>query len=121
MNTTTKTFVPKPDRAAPSDTVGVVGWMRRNLFKDIPNALMTILGAYIIYVIVSAFLDWAVFNAVWSAESRRECLDAVGRSGACWPGVYVWFENMIYGLYPKDQVWRINSASGWRLFWGRST
>lgn len=43
-----------------------------------------------------------------TSANRRECLDAVGRAGACWPGVGVWFENLIYGLYPKDQVYRIN-------------
>ena len=101
-------FSPKPDRPPPDDSVGVVGWLRANLFKDVPNALMTLLGAYIAFVVLSWVLNWALFNAVWDAESRRECLDAVGRSGACWPGVGVWFENMIYGLYPKDQVWRIN-------------
>jgi len=101
-------FVPAPDRPAPLDSTGVVGWIRKNLFQDIPNTLMTILGAYILFVVVGAVLNWAIFNAVWSANSRRECLDAVGRSGACWPGVFVWFENLIYGLYPKDQVWRIN-------------
>lgn len=101
-------FQSKAARPAPVDTVGVVGWMRRNLFGDIPNALMTVLGAYIIFVVVSYVLNWAVFNAMWQAESRRECLDTVGRAGACWPGVIAWFPNLIYGLYPKDQVWRIN-------------
>ncbi|MEM1266063.1 MAG: amino acid ABC transporter permease [Pseudomonadota bacterium] len=106
--TTLKTFHPKPSRPAPSETVGVVGWLRRNLFKDIPNTLLTVLGAYLVVSVLAWLLDWAVFNAVWEAENRRECLDAVGRAGACWPGVGVWFENLIYGLYPKDQVWRIN-------------
>jgi len=101
-------FEPKPDRPAPSAEVGPMAWIRQNLFKDIPNTLMTILGAYIAYVVIAWVLQWAVFNAVWEAESRRECLDAVGRSGACWPGVFEWMPNLIYGLYPKDQVWRIN-------------
>ncbi len=102
------TFEPRPDRPAPIVTVGFVGWLRKNLFKDIPNTLMTLLGAYIAFTVLSAVLNWALFNAVWQAETRRECLDAVGRAGACWPGVGIWFENLIYGLYPKDQVWRIN-------------
>jgi len=101
-------FQPKPERAAPPSTVGVIGWMRENLFSSVSNTLMTIVGAYIIYTFTAAVLNWAVFNAVWEAESRRECLDLVGRSGACWPGVAQWFDNLIYGLYPKDQVWRIN-------------
>ncbi|MEM9127815.1 MAG: amino acid ABC transporter permease, partial [Pseudomonadota bacterium] len=110
MSANVETFVPKPSRPAPADTVGILGWLRANLFKDVSNALMTILGAYIIYVVIAAVLEWAVFNAIWDAENRRECLDLVGRSGACWPGVAAWFDNLIYGLYPKDQVWRINIA-----------
>jgi len=110
--TTTRTqpliFQPKPERAAPPSTVGVVGWMRHNLFSSVSNTLMTILGAYIVYVFLASVLNWALFNAVWEAENRRECLDLVGRSGACWPGVMQWFDNLIYGLYPKDQIWRIN-------------
>ncbi|MEM9139621.1 MAG: amino acid ABC transporter permease [Pseudomonadota bacterium] len=101
-------FKPKPDRPPPADSIGVVGWVRQNLFKDVPNALMTLLGAYIAFTITWWVLDWALFTAVWEAENRRECLDKVGRAGACWPGVAVWFENLIYGLYPKDKVWRIN-------------
>lgn len=110
-------FSPKPDRPAPDDSLGVIGWLRANLFKDVPNALMTIVGAYIAFVVISWLLNWAVFNAIWDAENRRECLDAVGRSGACWPGVFVWFENMIYGLYPKDQVWRINLGFALLVVW----
>jgi general L-amino acid transport system permease protein len=103
-----RTFEPKPARPAPAQTVGVVGWVRRNLFSSPANSVLTLLGAYFAYLLITSLLDWAVFNAVWEAESRRECLDRVGRAGACWPGVFVWFDNLIYGLYPKDQVWRIN-------------
>ncbi|MBM7070197.1 amino acid ABC transporter permease [Actibacterium sp. 188UL27-1] len=108
MTSDLQTFVPRPDRPPPADSAGVAAWIRKNLFSDIPNALMTLLGAYIAFTVLSAVLNWALFNAVWSADTRRECLDAVGRAGACWPGVAIWFENLIYGLYPKDQVWRIN-------------
>ncbi|MBF9057965.1 ABC transporter permease subunit [Rhodobacterales bacterium HKCCSP123] len=101
-------FESKPDRPPPRDETGLAVWVRRNLFRDVPNALMTLLGFYIAYVVVAAVLDWAIFNAVWEADTRRECLDAVGRSGACWPGVVEWLPNLVYGLYPKDAVWRIN-------------
>lgn len=101
-------FAPKPNRPPPPDSVGLLGWTRNNLFKDVPNTLMTLLGGYIAFVVLGTILNWALFNAVWEANTRRECLDMVGRAGACWPGVGVWFQNLIYGLYPKDQVWRIN-------------
>ncbi len=101
-------FKPKPPRPAPPSTVGVAGWMRANLFSSVPNTLLTILGAYLVYSFFSMLINWALINAVWEADNRRECLDLVGRSGACWPGVVEWLPNLIYGLYPKDQVWRIN-------------
>jgi len=104
----TMIFEPKADRPPPPSETGLVAWLRQNLFKDIPNTLMTILGMYLAFTVLSWVLDWALFNAVWDADTRRECLDAVGRSGACWPGVVEWLPNLIYGLYPKDAVWRIN-------------
>ncbi len=101
-------FRAKAARPAPARSVGAIAWVRQNLFSSPANALLTLLGAYVAYSVVVSVLDWAIFNAVWEAESRRECLDLVGRAGACWPGVFTWFDNLIYGLYPKDEVWRIN-------------
>ncbi|MGK7864235.1 amino acid ABC transporter permease [Falsiroseomonas sp. E2-1-a4] len=110
-------FTPRPADPPPPSTIGVVGWMRANLFSSVPNAVMTFLGAYIFYVVAYAIIDWALIKAVWEAENRRQCLDMVGRSGACWPGVIEWIPNLIYGLYPKDQVWRINTGFLILLAW----
>jgi len=112
-----RTFRAKPDRPAPAQTVGVVGWMRRNLFSSPANTALTLIGAYFAYWVIATVVDWALIDAVWQAETRRECLDAVGRSGACWPGVFVWFENLIYGLYPKDQIWRVNAGFALLVAW----
>ena len=110
-------FRPKPARAAPASTLGIQGWIRQNMFSSIPSAVVTLLGLWIVYAFLDAILTWAVGNAVWEASNRRECLDQVGRSGACWPGVVAWIPNLIYGLYPKDQVWRINLAALVLLVW----
>jgi len=103
-------FQPKAGKPAPASTLGVAGWVRGNLFSSLPNAILTLLGAYIAYAFLSAVIGWALIDAVWEAKNRRECLDLVGRAGACWPGVKAWIPNLIYGLYPKDQVWRINTG-----------
>lgn len=103
-------FAPKPARPPPSSAIGPIAWMRANLFSSVPNALLTLLGAYIVVVVSAAIINWALVDAVWEASNRRACLDKVGRSGACWPGVIAWIPNLLYGLYPKDQVWRINTA-----------
>ena len=110
-------FRPRPAAPPPPNTIGVAGWLRANLFSSIPNTLLTLVGAWILYVVVDAVLGWAVFNAVWDAPNRRACLDQVGRAGACWPGVIAWIPNLIYGLYPKDEVWRINLGAALLVLW----
>jgi general L-amino acid transport system permease protein len=46
-------------------------------------------------------------DAVWIAESRRECFD-ISLGGACWAGVLAWMDNIIYGRYPREELWRLN-------------
>lgn len=111
------TFNPKPSLPPPPNTVGVVGWVRKNLFSSPLNAFLTILSLYVIWVLVSNVFEWAILNAVWEAETRRECLDKVGLSGACWAGVTHWMKNFIYGRYPDEEVWRINLGFGTLILW----
>lgn len=110
-------FQPKPSLPPPPNTVGAVGWVRKNLFSSPLNAFLTILSLYVIWVLVSNVFDWAILNAVWEAETRRECLDKVGLSGACWAGVSHWMKNFIYGRYPDTEVWRINLGFGTLILW----
>lgn len=112
-----QTFEPRPVRPAPSSTTGVIGWMRENLFSTPLNVMMTLGGLWLAYFVVSNFVEWAFVNAVWQADNRRQCLDQVGTAGACWAGVIAWWQNLIYGLYPKDQVWRINAGFLLLVLW----
>ncbi|MEM7290377.1 MAG: hypothetical protein AAF412_08445 [Pseudomonadota bacterium] len=52
----------------PVNDSGVVGWMRRNLFSSISNTILTLIGAYILYLIIPGTLQWVFFDAVWSGE-----------------------------------------------------
>jgi general L-amino acid transport system permease protein len=111
------TFKPKPSLPPPPNTVGAIGWIRKNLFSSPLNAFLTILSLYVIWVLVSNVFEWAILNAVWEAETRRECLDKVGLAGACWAGVTHWMKNFIYGRYPDAEVWRINLGFGILILW----
>jgi general L-amino acid transport system permease protein len=111
------TFKPKPSLPPPPNTVGAIGWIRKNLFSSPLNTFLTILSLYVIWVLVSNVFEWAILNAVWEAETRRECLDKVGLAGACWAGVTHWMKNFIYGRYPDAEVWRINLGFGILILW----
>jgi len=85
----------------------VLGWMRKNLFSSVFNGLLTIATLFIIYIAVKGLWVWGLADAVWVAENRRECF-SISQDGACWAGVIAWMDNIFYGRYPREDLWRIN-------------
>jgi len=97
-----------PDLPPPATTVGIVGWLRRNLFSGPMNMTLTVIGALLIYIIVPPVLDWAIFSADWTGSTREDC----SREGACWVFIRIWLKQIIYGRYPDDELWRVNLGFG---------
>jgi len=100
---------------APVNNHGVVGWMRQNLFSSTYNTILTLIGAYILYLTVPTMVNWIFFDAVWSGENRLACAtEAQGGSlpegwkAACWPYVGAYMKLFIYGRYPDAELWRVN-------------
>ncbi len=89
----------------PASEVGVVGWIRKNLFSSWLNTVLTLVGVYLIWTVVPPVLEFAFFNAVWTGENREAC---VGVHGACWAYVEAYFPQFIYGRYPDAERWRVN-------------
>lgn len=101
-------FRPKPSLPPPPNTVGVVGWLRKNLFGGPFDSLLTIVGLSLIVYFGYNLFQYAVVNAVVDAKSYRECLDINKGTGACWAGVDRWMNNYLYGRYPDAEQWRVN-------------
>jgi general L-amino acid transport system permease protein len=72
----------------PTERFTVLGWLRRNLFSNWWNALLTIISALLIYYVLSGLLYW-VFNT------------------AQWEVVVVNLRLFMVGQYPNDQAWRV--------------
>jgi general L-amino acid transport system permease protein len=112
MSTETKKYPigMHPPLPPPSGTVGPVRWMRDNLFSSTSNTVLTLLGLYLVYIIVPPFVEWAFIDSVvFGAESRKECLKAMGDDrGACWSFVYKRWGQFVYGFYPVEERWRVN-------------
>jgi len=94
--------------APPPSTVGVAGWLRQNLFPTPLNAALTLLVLYVLYLVVPPVVRWAFIDADWAGSTREAC----HRDGACWVFIRVWFERLMYGLYPREEIWRINFGYG---------
>jgi general L-amino acid transport system permease protein len=97
----------RPDLPPPVTSAGVIGWLRTNLFSSWGNAALTLLGVYMLWLIVPPLLDWVIFDATLSGETKEDC---AANSGACWVFVKIQFWQFIYGFYPVDGTWRINLA-----------
>jgi general L-amino acid transport system permease protein len=58
---------------------GVLRWLRKNLFGSWPDAILTIVGALIIYWAVKGFLTWAFTVAEWEVVSANMRLFMIGQ------------------------------------------
>ncbi|MBE9556113.1 MAG: amino acid ABC transporter permease [Proteobacteria bacterium] len=96
-----------PAREAPISERTIIGWMRLHLFSTPFNSFLTVITLYIIYLTVAGVWTWGVADAVWVADTRRQCF-AISIDGACWAGVIAWLDNIFYGRYPREELWRVN-------------
>ncbi len=94
-------------RPAPLSERSIIGWMHKHLFSSFYNSILTLVTLYIIYISLKGLWVWGIADAVWIAESRRECFN-ISMGGACWAGVIAWLDNIFYGRYPETEVWRVN-------------
>ena len=99
-------FIPKPDLPPPASSVGVIGWLRGNLFSSPLNSLLTLLALYLLYISLPPLIQWAFIDANWVGENRQDC----SKDGACWVFIGVRLNQFIYGFYPDAEQWRVNTA-----------
>jgi general L-amino acid transport system permease protein len=96
-----------PELPPPVTEVGVVGWLRKNLFSSWGNAFLTAVCFYLLYLAVPRFIDWALFSANWQVgTSRADCVNP----GACWTMTRARFGILMYGFYPVSERWRVDLA-----------
>jgi len=72
----------------PPTEVGVLGWLRKNLFSTFFNALLTCLALYFIYFVLRIVLSWAFVDARWAVVTTNIKVFAIGR-------------------YPYEEAWRV--------------
>lgn len=106
--------VPLPALDPPASTIGVIGWMKRNLFSSTVNSIFTILGFALVLLAIPPVLNWTIFDAVWSGGSAA-C--KVTPDVACWPFIGSWWEFFIYGFYEQSERWRVDIVLWFLYSW----
>jgi general L-amino acid transport system permease protein len=101
---------PAPFMRPPPATVGVLGWIRANLFPSIGSGALTVLIAFLLVWIIPPLIDFLLIDAVWSGSDREACLPSPARPevGACWAYIGDRFAYIVYGSYPIAERWRVD-------------
>jgi len=100
-----------PQGAPPASEVGVIKWLRENLFSGVLNTILTLLGIAAVVWLVQAALPWFL-HGVWNANSLSECRQIIaetwgeGAHGACWAVIRERWNQFLFGFYPSDLYWR---------------
>ncbi len=87
----------------------VAAWLRRNLFSSPLNTVLTLLSLYLVYLVIVPIFNWLIVDAYWIGTQPADCPN---KTAACWPFIWARFDQLMYGLYPIDQRWRINLGVG---------
>ena len=98
-----------PEQDPPSTTVGVVGWLRVNLFSTPLNAILSILSVAGVLFVLSIVLPW-MFMSSWNATSLTDCREQIAAAygedhhGACWAVIKDRWVQLIFGFYPPYPI-----------------
>ena len=86
----------------PVTSVGVIGWIRANLFNGWFNSLLTLTTLYFLWKIVPPLFRWAFIDSVWNTTGAV-CRDV---DGACWSIITTNLRFILFGFFPYNQQWR---------------
>jgi general L-amino acid transport system permease protein len=86
----------------PRTQVGVVGWIRTNLFKGWLNSILTLITIYFLWKIVPPLIRWAFIDSLW-VSSGAQCQQI---DGACWSIIPANIRFITFGFFPYEQQWR---------------
>jgi general L-amino acid transport system permease protein len=91
-----------PIQRAPTVRIGALQWLRANLFNTWYNGALSVVALAFIYFLVSRFVTWGLFNAVWSGAAS-----ACGEDkGACWAVLGEKGRFILFGRYKYEDQWR---------------
>ena len=110
MNFDKNNYLPgtHPDLPPPAGTVGVIGWLKNNLFSSLSNTVLTLVSVYFLYLFIDSAINWFVLDAVVDANDKPGCRKQ--GDGACWAVITRRFDQFIYGFYPIAERWRLDTS-----------
>ena len=85
----------------------IVDKINQSVNNNTFNAGLTLTIIFLTLLATPPALNWMIFDATISGDTKEACAVT---EGACWTYIKVWFRRFMYGMYPNDFHWRINTA-----------
>jgi len=86
----------------PITSVGIIGWIKSNLFSGVFNSILTLASLFLLWEIVPPLFKWAFLDGVWFTGSQA-CKQT---AGACWSIISANLRFILFGFYPQELQWR---------------
>lgn len=86
----------------PITHIGVIGWVKNNLFNGVFNSILTVVTLFLLWKVVPPFFRWAFIDSAWHTTSQA-CREA---AGACWSIISMNYRFILFGFYPYEEQWR---------------
>jgi general L-amino acid transport system permease protein len=86
----------------PVTSIGIIGWIRANLFSSVFNSILTIVTLFFLYKTVPPLAKWLFIDAIWNSTGEV----CRGAEGACWSIIAKNFRFILFGFYPYELQWR---------------
>ncbi len=99
----------KETKQPPQSQTKAIAWLKNNLFSSSLNIALTFIALYIIYLLLPPILNWTIFDANFDLTADNQ---SCGREGACWAFIDSNLKMFIYGFYPQEELWRVNTMFG---------
>ena len=99
----------KETKQPPQSQTKAALWMKDNLFSSSSNIVLTFIALYLIYLLLPPILNWTIFDANFDLTADNQ---SCGREGACWAFINANLKMFIYGFYPQEELWRVNTMFG---------
>jgi len=86
----------------PITQIGVIGWVKNNLFNGVFNSILSIVTLFFLWKVVPPLFRWAIIDSAWHTTGQA-CKQA---AGACWSVISMNYRFILFGFYPYEQQWR---------------
>jgi general L-amino acid transport system permease protein len=86
----------------PITSIGVIGWVKNNLFNGVFNSILTVVTLFFLWKVVPPLFRWAFIDSAWHTTGQV-CRQA---AGACWSIISMNYRFILFGFYPYEQQWR---------------